>query len=626
MLHGEHMHRPSSWLFFFAIFSLCLAVPCPSAADERILSYDVSATLEKDSSLRVVERITVNVERKRIKRDFPRSFPIKEILSGNKMRHHGFEVFFAKCDGRDVPYTRQDKGCATDILIGNENRLLSFGIHIYELAYRTTGHVRFLNSHDELAFSVIGLDNQFPVDSASFTLRLPPEAVVQGTWAYTGKPGDENADCEKIGPAAFKTTRILNRHEGMTVVAAWQKGVVTLPLETQLNWMGRNRQKILGIITGGLVLYLLLAWPICYARPKPKIAPLDAVPETVTPGLALSLRERGYGAQAFLADALWAAIQGYLKFDLRDTSNIVLYPKEPENPPKNWKDKSCRRFCSDLFQGKKILSLQPGKNPERARRLADAYFQLKTMHAAKLAPLLRSSFLPGLIGLICGLLALYTVLSIVAHPGLSWNFSNLETIAIPWLLFMAMAALCIAGFTLLKLSRKSSSIFCCILGGFLLILTAGLGWFQAYLLRMDWEFIAAMALLSLLPLLFIIRFFTQLTPKGKALEHSLQGLECTIRKRIEDAPAADTVLEYEELLPYAIALGHGDAWQKRFAPLLKETGYTPSWLETEGAALRTIEAVFINAHKQLSFPTEINAIVSAVNQASGSLTPFPPVC
>ena len=243
MLHGEHMHRPSSWLFLFAIFSLCLAVPCPSAADERILSYDVSATLEKDSSLRVVERITVNVERKRIKRDFPRSFPIKEILSGNKMRHHGFEVLFAKCDGRDVPYTRQDKGCATDILIGNENRLLSFGIHIYELAYRTTGHVRFLNSHDELAFSVIGLDNQFPVDSASFTLRLPPEAVVQGTWAYTGKPGDENADCEKIGPAAFKTTRILNRHEGMTVVAAWQKGVVTLPLETQLNWMGRNRTR-----------------------------------------------------------------------------------------------------------------------------------------------------------------------------------------------------------------------------------------------------------------------------------------------------------------------------------------------------------------------------------------------
>ena len=81
-----------------------------------------------------------------------------------------------------------------------------------------------------------------------------------------------------------------------------------------------------------------------------------------------------------------------------------------------------------------------------------------------------------------------------------------------------------------------------------------------------------------------MRFSTRLSPKGQKLQNELSGLKMYIETAEKERLAAvnapeDTVQRYEEILPYAVALGCGEAWQDRFDPLLENANYTPDWTE-----------------------------------------------
>lgn len=68
----------------------------------------------------------------------------------------------------------------------------------------------------------------------------------------------------------------------------------------------------------------------------------------------------------------------------------------------------------------------------------------------------------------------------------------------------------------------------------------------------------------------------------------MRGLEMYIstaekhRLAVLNAPE-DTIEKYEELLPYAIALGHAEVWQKRFQDLLWSS-YLPKWASLDEEA------------------------------------------
>ena len=72
------------------------------------------------------------------------------------------------------------------------------------------------------------------------------------------------------------------------------------------------------------------------------------------------------------------------------------------------------------------------------------------------------------------------------------------------------------------------------------------------------------------------------TPKGRERLLQVQGLEMYIRiaetHRLAKINAPeDTVEKFEELLPYAVALGCAEAWQQRFDKVLLAANYAPEW-------------------------------------------------
>jgi len=73
------------------------------------------------------------------------------------------------------------------------------------------------------------------------------------------------------------------------------------------------------------------------------------------------------------------------------------------------------------------------------------------------------------------------------------------------------------------------------------------------------------------------------TPEGREAYAKVQGLEMYIRtaetNRLAKLNAPeDTVEKFEELLPYALALGCASAWQKRFDKVLLAVDYDPQWV------------------------------------------------
>ena len=88
----------------------------------------------------------------------------------------------------------------------------------------------------------------------------------------------------------------------------------------------------------------------------------------------------------------------------------------------------------------------------------------------------------------------------------------------------------------------------------------------------------------------------------------------THRLAMLNAPE-DTVEKFEELLPYAVALGCADAWQKRFDKVLLSGNYTPGWTETDGGMYPYSAALTAVA---VSSSAGMAAAAAAAREASGA--------
>ena len=99
---------------------LSIAFACDVNAEERILAYDVVAELQKDSSLRMTERIRVNIEHEAIRHGIYRVYPTRRRLENGKPKRHEFDIEAVTLDGKRVPYSRSAKGAHTAIAIGSE--------------------------------------------------------------------------------------------------------------------------------------------------------------------------------------------------------------------------------------------------------------------------------------------------------------------------------------------------------------------------------------------------------------------------------------------------------------------------------------------------------------------------
>jgi hypothetical protein len=485
----------------------------------RVTSLRAVYDVRSDGSIGVVERVGVDfgfLHRHGIYRDlklgWAQELRVDRVTDG---------------EGRPLPVDMEGIR-RIRIRIGDPQRTVT-GAQSYEIRYAVSGAVRFLDSHDELYWQVTGTESAVPVEQAEAVVTLPSTGAGQhweGSEArcYAGQPeSSSGARCAAAvaGPGHYRyAAEGLAPGEGLTLVAAFPKGVITEP-----GGLARLRSLLFGLVPFaplGLLpatLGLLVALWLRVGRDPPtgSVAPQWRLPEEIRPGPAGALVDQRVDTRDIVATVLDLAVRGFVRIrpaDL-DGARAAVARVFATLGWKEWRlelvdgERRALRIYERL-----ILDAVFGDSP--ARRLSDLGGRLQ-VHRGEI----RRALFADLIGR-----------KLVPQ--------NPEATRRRWA--WGGFALLVAGAACFPFGRE----------------VPGLG-------------IAGSGVLVML----FSKVMPTLTPRGARLRRHLLGLEEYIRRaekaELDFREAPDrSPQRFSEVLPYAVALGVTDSWVRQFAGALSE--------------------------------------------------------
>jgi len=305
------------------ITGLLLYYPVLLKAEEKILDYQSDISIQASGAMTVTETITVIAEGNRIKRGIYREFPTEyKDRFGNKYRG-GFNLQAVSKNGYPEPHHTQSRSNGIRIYVGDKDTYLNKGTYTYRISYTTNRQLGFFRDHDELYWNVTGNGWDFVIDRASARVRLPAPVFVDQirAEAYTGEYGSKlqnyRSQVETDGSISFDTTRALGRHQGLTIVVGWPKGIVHEPdLSENLGFLlSDNRHLVVALIGFVFLLaYYLYFWNRVGRDPeKGVIFPHYEPPDGFSPASMRFISEMGYDKTCFAAAIINLAVKGFLK-------------------------------------------------------------------------------------------------------------------------------------------------------------------------------------------------------------------------------------------------------------------------------------------------------------------------
>jgi len=331
----------AAWLTLSTL--LCTAVT-PAHAEERILNYHSQIEIADNGQIQVTENIQVQAEGDQIRRGIFRDFPTdyKDPM-GNHYRVD-FTVIAVQRNGQDEPWHTEKQSNGTRLYIGDADRMLPHGQHEYRIQFRTHRQLGFFKDHDELWWNVTGNGWIFPIDKASARISLPFSIPAQDYRldAFTGQFGSTGQAAQKAvldgQTVEFSSSRVLQPYEGLSVVVAWPKGLITEPdMQQKLRWFaGDNGAAIVLLL--GLLLQLgwyVRSWHKVGRDPEPGvIIPLFTPPPGLSPAAVRFVRDMSFSRHSFTAAVISLAVKGYVRIEEEGKDFTLFRQKNPLNPQK----------------------------------------------------------------------------------------------------------------------------------------------------------------------------------------------------------------------------------------------------------------------------------------------------
>jgi hypothetical protein len=584
-------------------------------AREEILAYDVTIDVEADGWLEVTERIRVRALgdqiRRGIYRDVPTSFP-REAGAGRITAP--FEVTSVLRDGAPEPYVLQSVGGPARrggirVRIGDPDVFLDPGEHTYAITYRTLRWIQFGDkqgsgeARDALYWNVTGNGWDFPIRSATATVRLPAElsadAVRLEGWtgpegstasALTSSFGAEAGLTDVPGEAArFRTTAPLGPREGLTIRVSFPQGVVAPPSDAQLaewfmlDWRGWIEA---GLVTAIVFLGYLLLWVLVGRDPPGRsITVRYEPPEEFTPASLGYVMERGHDGRQLTAAVVDLAVRGWITIERdekrwtltrteavpADGSSAAALPPEEIELLRTLFGTGGRGGGADEFgrAGRSVELIGLSDPTVRAAALAFRRRVAKGLEGVYFR-LNRGWFAAGVVISVLGfaLLAWRDRFSVEPHAwflGFWLTFWTLGTGTLVYRVVQSWRSAWAGGVTA-WMSAGGVSLFA--------IPFVGAHLFVSYLV---WQavppnlFAAALAL-GAINILFY-HLLEQPTLRGRRVMDEALGLRAFLTSTEEDRidrlqPAEAPLQLFERFLPWAIALGVESEWAERFEDAL----------------------------------------------------------
>ena len=588
-------------------------------ARESIIAFDVTAELLQDSSLRITERIRVNIEHKAIKRGIYRVLPMSQWLANNKFRSHSHTFESITFDGEEIPYAKAARSGNVAVAIGNEKALAPLGEHVYEIRYTTTNHVLFLENRDEIYFNVTGNDWTLPIDEASFTFLVPGGVDnILETTAFTGPRGAKGGNFVMESKNVFRTTRPMAVGEGLTVAVAWKPGLVDRPYNFRVGWIADNREVCVLFVFGLIFLYYFFCRRFLKETPPP-VFPIFSAPEGMSPGYVSALKDIRNAGRMLHADMVGAAVNGFLSLDMKDAKNIVLHKTEPKVMPKKWIASYCQTAAHYLTKPENPCDL---KTREGKIQVGEAIETLETWYNTRQKNMWRSSLLLKLGGWVGAFVVASFISLVVDYPETLGETKLMYPVSVAVLYLMSGGGLLALGAAKKKSRFIIFRLGYAILVPMLLLLGSGMVWAQME--GSDFWILRQIAWLYVMAFLMWRLPDPSRTPEAMKEYSQILGLEMYIRAAEKhrlamiNAPE-DTIEKYEEILPYAVALGCADAWQKRFDPLLRKIDYAPEWVDDKSLVHRDYSRVVSAVTTTSAMGTALAACIAANHAASRTI-------
>ena len=565
-----------------------------AAASEKILSFTSQITVDPDASMRVTETIQVVSAGDQIKRGIYRDFPTTyKDRAGNKYIV-GFSVLAVERDGKPEAYHTETLANGIRIYMGRKEYLLPQGEYTYTLTYRTDRQLGFFQNHDELYWNVTGNGWNFPIETASATVVLPPgiPADKMALEGYTGPMGAKGqnytASVLPDGKAVFKTTRRLNAREGLTIVVGWPKGFVREPsLSEKTVHILKDNLTLLVVAIGFAVLlvYYVLVWLAAGRDPaRGTIMPIYSPPDNLSPASMRFMAEMGYDDKVFAAAVIDMAVKGFLS--IHEKNGKYTLTKTDGNLSKLGAEE--KKIAAQLFQSGGSIVLEQ-KNHSRIAAAQNALRTSLTLSFEKTHFVTnRGAFVTGVVISAAAMAASF--LSMLDQPDVLFLGVWLTgwSIGVTFLAVMVVKLWHQVFTGARKLGTMVGS-----LGGAVFMTCFALPFFGAEIFVLIILAQSAPTLVALLVVVVIMNmaFYHLLkapTMLGRRILDRIEGfkmfLGATEGDRLRRMVPADRTPElYEKYLPYALALDVEQAWTEQFADVLSAAmrpdggGYRPGW-------------------------------------------------
>jgi uncharacterized membrane protein len=316
-------------LALLLLFVISLAASA-SARQLKIEKFSAEIFVQPDATLDVTETIKVNFIG--VWHGLYRTIPV-EYVTPQGFNYSLFVKFEGATDAADQPLKVESS---------REGHYLKWKIYVDDatdvdrtihLHYQVRNGLKFFEDHDELYWNVTGDEWDVPVGDASAQIMLPAGVTGVRTNEFTGSYRSRGQDANVTASentVEVSMTRPLSFHEGLTVVAGWDKGFVREPGTSDLidQFLASNWPIFLPV-----PVFLLMFW-LWYTRGRdPRVGPVAvqyAPPEGMSPAEAGTLVDESAAMRDITATIVDLAVRGYIVIEEKEKSGMMglLHNKE----------------------------------------------------------------------------------------------------------------------------------------------------------------------------------------------------------------------------------------------------------------------------------------------------------
>ena len=556
-----------------AIAALLGLVAAPAVAEERITSFVSDVEVQKDGALHVTETIDIVSEGDRIRHGIYRDFPTRYRGRNGGQVRVGFSFEGAERDGNPEPAEVAPMSNGVRMKVGDADTLIEPGLHRYVIRYKTSRQIGRFDTFDELYWNATGNGWPFPIDSAEARIRLPSPSSFLQRAAYTGPEGSTAGNAKVIaempGEIAYRTTWPLAAYDGLTVAAAWPKGVVAEPDESaRLGWWlsdyGPPALGAAGLL--GLLAFYFHAWRRAGRDPRPgTIVPLFAPPDDLSPAAIRYVARMDADNRSFAAALVDMGVRGHIRIVEEDggwlsgdkrrierLASAATLPEEEEGA------------LAELLSTGESIEMKHENHAKFSSSKNSLEEILKKRFEGKMFH--RNYGWAGA-GVALFVAALWLASAAVA---LATGVASLLEVG------AAVAAILATAILLLLIERAHAVGKCLLVAGAFVsgAAASALGMPLFFMvLETGWWFPLLLPFFALPIVISAFWWMSAPTAEGRQVLDRIAGfkqyLSITERERLDRlTPPEDTPELFEKYLPYAIALGVENRWAERFAGIL----------------------------------------------------------